>query len=116
MRRLAAASAMWAALAALVIERVSAMRMKSAREARSGRMARILREKPLRGHHAGAVAAERQWLAGQLRGEELGAQRSPQQAAGAQAGGEVQAFLRTGAEDREPVRHRGAEARPALQR
>src|SRR3954464_9828696 len=88
-RRLAAASAMWPACAALVMLRVCAMRTKSASEARSGRMARILREEAARRDGAGVVTAERQRLARELRGKQLRPERAPEQPAGAQARSDV---------------------------
>src|SRR6185503_12939963 len=112
MRRLAAASAMWPALAALVMLRVSAMRMKSASEARSGRMAPILREKAPRRDRARVIAPQGQRLVRELAGEQLRADRAPQQAPRAQAGGDMDPVRGGGPEDRQAVGHGGAKAGP----
>src|SRR5688572_19843120 len=111
-RRLAAARAMWLAAAALVMLRVSAIRTKSARAPRSGRIAALCRplgaEAPRRDGRR-ERCRERKRLRRELTGEELGAQGSPQQAAGAEAGRDERAGRIGRAVDRQAVRDRGAE-------
>src|SRR6185312_14121568 len=112
MRRLAAASAMWLARAAFVMLCISAMRTKSARDPRSGRLA-MSGDEPARRDRAGEIARQRQGLALELAGEQLRTQRRPEQAARSEPGRRVDAVRRGRPEDRQAVGNRGTKARPS---
>src|SRR6188768_2224227 len=133
MRRLAAARAICEAFAARVMLRVSAIRTNRASEVRLGRIAYSpstgdrplvphggskwsvpgLGKEAAGGDGAAEVARQRQGIAGEQGGDELGAERRPQQPSRAEAGRGVNAGERGLAEDRQAVGDGRAEAGPA---